>query len=101
MADAWDLIAELRIQKAIENGAFSNLPGRGKAVEITEDFSIPWTVRWLLRKSTHPRVSSNVKHQPKAITSHILTGDRRRTKLNELVKRAREVKAVKSSKPFL
>lgn len=100
MADAWDLIAELRIQKAVESGDLSNLPGQGKAVEITEDFSIPWTVRWLLRKSTHPRGFSDVKHQPKAIASHILTGDRRRARLNELIKRAREVKAVKSSKPF-
>ena len=90
MVDAWDLIAELRIQKAVENGDLSNLPSQGKAVEVTEDFSIPWTVRWLLRKSTHPRGSSDVKHQPKAIASHILTGDRRRARLNELIKRARE-----------
>ncbi len=99
MADAWDLIAEMRIQKAVESGDLSNLPGEGKAVDVTEDFSMPWTVRWLLRKPRQSSASSEAKFQAKAIASQILTGENRRARLTALAKRARDLKAVKSSKP--
>ena len=95
MADASALIAELRIKQAVENGDLSNLPGEGKAVEVTEDFSIPWTVRWLLRKSKQSSGSSEAKFQAKAIASQILNGEHRRARLTALVKKARDVKAVK------
>ena len=95
MADAWDVIAEMRIQKAVENGDLSNLPGEGKAVEVTEDFSIPWTVRWLLRKSKQSSTSSEAKFQAKAIASQILNGEHRRARLTAIVKKARSVKAVR------
>ncbi|MGA0954892.1 MAG: hypothetical protein ACO3R9_07840 [Burkholderiaceae bacterium] len=98
MADAWDLIAEMRIQKAIENGDLSNLSGEGRAVAVTEDFSIPWTVRWLLRKTRQSSASSEAKFQAKAIASQILTGEHRRARLTALAKKARGLKAVKSSK---
>lgn len=99
MADAWDLIAELRIQKAVENGDLSNLPGEGKSVEVTEDFSIPWTVRWLLRKPRQSSVSSESRFEAKAIASQIFNGEHRRARLTALVKKTRDLKAVKSSRP--
>ena len=38
-------IAENRILEALERGEFENLPGRGKAVDLTEYFSAPPELR--------------------------------------------------------
>lgn len=95
MSDAWDLIAEMRIQRAVDRGELCNLGGAGRAVEVTEDFSIPWTVRWLLKKSRegHAKVSSPL--QAKAIAAKVLKGESRRAQLNRLVQKAKRAKAAK------
>ena len=95
MADAWDLIAETRIQKAVENGDLSNLAGEGQAVEVTEDFSIPWTVRWLLRKPVNSKDVSSAQFEAKAIAVRVLKGQLRRAQINEMIRQARKAKAVK------
>ena len=95
MSDAWDFIAEMRIQKAIDRGELCNPGGAGRAVEVTEDFSIPWTVRWLLKKSRegHAKVSGPL--QARAIAAKVLTGEIRRAQLNRLVHLAKHAKAEK------
>ena len=95
MADAWDLVAEMRIQKAVENGELSNLAGEGQAVEVTEDFSIPWTVRWLLRKPINSNDVSGGQFEAKAIAVRVLKGQLRRAQINEMIRQARKAKAVK------
>jgi DnaJ family protein C protein 28 len=35
--DVWRVVAERKIEEAIEEGAFDNLPGRGRPVDLTED----------------------------------------------------------------
>ena len=95
MADAWDLVAEMRIQKAVENGELSNLASEGQAVEVTEDFSIPWTVRWLLRKPINSKDVSGGQFEAKAIAVRVLKGQLRRAQINEMIRQARKAKAVK------
>ncbi len=41
----FDIVAENRIQEAIENGAFDNLPGAGKPLDLTEDPLVPAELR--------------------------------------------------------
>jgi len=41
----FDMIAERKIQHAIEQGEFDNLPFQGIPIDIQEDFSIPVTLR--------------------------------------------------------
>lgn len=95
MSDAWDFIAEMRIQKAVDRGELCNLGGTGRAVEVTEDFSIPWTVRWLLKKSRegHEKVSGPL--QAKAIAAKVLKGEIRRAQLKRLVQQAKRAKTAK------
>lgn len=95
MADVWDLIAEMRIQKAAENGDLSNLAGEGNAVEVTEDFSIPWTVRWLLRKPINSKDVFGTQFEAKAIAAKVWKGQLRRAQINEMIRQARKAKAVK------
>ena len=95
MADAWDLVAEMRIQKAVENGELSNLAGEGQAVEVTEDFSIPWTVRWLLRKPVNSKDVLSTQFEAKAIAVGVSRGQLRRAQINEMIRQARKAKAVK------
>ena len=95
MADAWDLIAETRIQKAVENGELSNLAGEGQAVEVTEDFSIPWAVRWLLRKPINSKDVSSAQFEAKAIAARVSRGQLRRAQINEMIRQARKATAVK------
>ncbi|MBY5930082.1 DUF1992 domain-containing protein [Halomonas sp. DP8Y7-3] len=40
-----DQLAETRIQKAQQEGAFDNLPDRGKPIELDDDSMIPETLR--------------------------------------------------------
>lgn len=40
-----DVIAESRIQEAIDAGAFDNLPGAGKPLDLTEDPLVPAELR--------------------------------------------------------
>ena len=95
MSDAWDFIAEMRIQKAVDRGELCNPGGAGRAVEVTDDFSIPWTVRWLLKKSRegHEKVSGPL--QAKAIAAKVLKGESRRAQLNRLVQQAKLAKTAK------
>ena len=53
-----DTIAENKIQQAIERGAFDLPEMYGKPVEITEDFSIPVEVRFMLRKLSQVKNTS-------------------------------------------
>lgn len=46
----FDDIAERRIQAAQEAGEFDRLPGMGRALIITEDFSMPIEVRLAQRR---------------------------------------------------
>lgn len=41
----FDIIAENRIQEAIDAGAFDNLPGAGKPLDLTEDPLVPAELR--------------------------------------------------------
>src|SRR5262245_3862316 len=41
MSSAWRLIAEGRIEEAIENGEFDDLPGKGQPLDLTEYFNTP------------------------------------------------------------
>ncbi|MCL5062695.1 MAG: DUF1992 domain-containing protein [Nitrospirae bacterium] len=43
--DIFQKIAERKIQEAIENGEFDNLPNRGKPIKLDEDISIPQELR--------------------------------------------------------
>ena len=43
--DIFQMIAERKIQKAIENGEFDNLPNKGKPIEINDDISVPPELR--------------------------------------------------------
>jgi hypothetical protein len=95
MSDAWELIAETRIQKAIDRGDLSNLAGEGRPVEVTEDFSIPWTVRWLLKKSREGRVRALKPIEAKAIAANLLKGESGRAQLNRLVQKAKSTRAAK------
>ncbi len=40
-SNAWQLIAENRIQEAFERGEFDNLPGKGQPLDLTGYFSTP------------------------------------------------------------
>lgn len=42
---ALQIIAENRIREAVENGAFDNLPGAGKPLELSDDSAIPEDLR--------------------------------------------------------
>ena len=46
---ALELIAEERIQAAVRNGEFDNLPGAGKPLDLTEDPLIPEDLRLAYR----------------------------------------------------
>jgi hypothetical protein len=35
--DVWRLVADRKIQEAMEEGAFDNLPGKGRPVDLSED----------------------------------------------------------------
>jgi hypothetical protein len=93
MSDAWDLIAEARIQKAVDRGELCNLGGEGRPVEVSEDFSIPWTVRWLLKKSRDDQANPGKHLQVKAIATNVSKGQLRRARLNLLVQNARGTKS--------
>jgi len=41
VSSVWELIAENRIAEAIERGEFENLPGKGKALDLTAYFDTP------------------------------------------------------------
>ena len=95
MSDAWDFIAEMRIQKAVDRGELCNPGGAGRAVEVTDDFSIPWTVRWLLKKSREGHEKMSGPFQAKAIAAKVLKGEIRRAQLTRLVQQAKRAKAEK------
>ena len=40
-SSAWQLIAENRIQEAIERGEFDDLPGKGRPLDLSDYFSAP------------------------------------------------------------
>ncbi|NBO82013.1 MAG: DUF1992 domain-containing protein [Betaproteobacteria bacterium] len=44
----FDVIAERKIQQAIDRGEFDRLPFRGIPIDIQEDFSMPITLRLLM-----------------------------------------------------
>jgi hypothetical protein len=41
MNEAWRLIAENRIEEAIANGEFDDLPGKGQPLDLTDYFNTP------------------------------------------------------------
>ena len=41
MNSAWELIAENRIDEAMQRGDFDNLPGKGRPIDLTEYFNTP------------------------------------------------------------
>ncbi len=43
--NVWQLIAENRIQEAIDQGAFENLPGAGKPLDLSDYFTAPASER--------------------------------------------------------
>lgn len=62
-----DVIAERRIQQAIDRGEFDRLPFRGIPIDIHEDFSIPITLRLLMARAkstlqSAPEDSPLVRH---------------------------------------
>ena len=46
----FDVIAERKIQQAIERGEFDGLPFQGIPIDICEDFSVPVTLRFLMAR---------------------------------------------------
>jgi hypothetical protein len=52
--DFLDKLVEEKIQKAREEGAFDNLPGRGKPLQMEDDSSIPEDLRlaWKVLKNS-------------------------------------------------
>jgi len=45
--DAFALIAEQRIRAAEKEGAFDNLPGKGKPIDFSEDAGLPPEIRMM------------------------------------------------------
>src|SRR5207237_7211902 len=45
MSSAWGIIAETRIEQALQQGEFENLPGKGQPLDLNEYFNTPVTDR--------------------------------------------------------
>ena len=58
-----DIVAERKIQEALDDGQFDNLPGKGKPIRFEDDLSVP----------AHQRVAAKILRNARALPEWIQT----------------------------